>query len=108
MLAEAEWAATSAENKAALREALGKRVRELVAERVSTAEATAIIMMASSSSNGSGMIKGPAAAQKRPTKVLRREPIRARLLEGRCVVSVPLTAEEPAARRARRAAGWSR
>ncbi len=90
MLAEAEWAAVRAENKAALREALGKRVLKLVAERVSTEEATATLMMASSSGSG----KGPAAAQNRPTKVLKREPIRARLPEGRGVVSVQLTAEE--------------
>ncbi len=84
MLAEAEREAARAENKAALREALGKRVLELVAK------ATATIMMESSSGSG----KGPTTAQNRQTKVLKREPIQARLQEGRCVVSVPLTAEE--------------
>ncbi len=67
MLAEAESAAARAENKAALREALGKRVRELVAERVSTAEATTIMAAATTSNNSaassSGSGKGPAAAQ---------------------------------------------
>jgi hypothetical protein len=73
MLAEAERAAARAENKAALREALGKQVRELVAERFSTAEATAIIM---ASSSGSG--KAPAAAQNRLTKVLEADLARMR------------------------------
>ncbi len=79
------------------REALGKQVRELVAERVSTAEATTTIIRASSSSSGgsgNGMIKEPAASQNRLTKVLKRKPSRARLPEGPGVVSVPLTAEE--------------
>jgi hypothetical protein len=99
MLAEAERAAARAENAAASREALGKRVRELVAERVSAAEAT--IMAAATTTNtntntvaSSSSGKGPAAAQNRLRKVLKREPIRARLPEGRRVVSVLLTAEE--------------
>ncbi len=70
-------------------------MRELVAERVSAAEAKA-----AATTNNNNAAKVPAVAssalqqQNRPTKVLKREPIRVRLPEGRGVVSAPLTAEE--------------
>jgi hypothetical protein len=65
----------------ARRAALGGRMRELVAERVSAVEAKATTTTA----------KVPAAAasvlqKNRPTKVLKREPILALLPEGRCMV----------------------
>ncbi len=69
-----------------------------MADTTTTTTNTNTNKAASSSCSG----KGPAAAQNRPTKVLKREPILARLQEGHCVVSVPLTAAP------RRAAGWSR
>jgi hypothetical protein len=80
-----------AENKkAALRAALGKRVRELVGERVSTVETKKMMMASSSSSSsrggGGGGISSGAGAQmmmKRPSKVLQRPMIRARYPEGR-------------------------
>jgi hypothetical protein len=90
----------AAENKAALRAALGKRVRELVGERVSTAEATATKKMASSSrgGGGSGSSSGTGAQMmKKPSKVLQRPMIRARYPEGRCMGGAPpptMTAEE--------------
>jgi hypothetical protein len=93
MLAEAEAAeaAARAEKVAARRAALGKRVRELVAERVSAVEAKATTTTTAAAR----------ALQQGPTKALKLEPIP----EGRGVVSEPLAAEERRrlAREARRA-----
>jgi hypothetical protein len=103
MLAEAE-AAVRAEKIAARRAALGERVRELAAKRVSAvaSKATADALRGATTT----FAKAAASAQKRPTKLLKREKIRARRLEGRVVVSEPHTTEEPNGWCPRRAARW--